>query len=145
MAVFKILHMNHEHMRLFKDSNRLGCTRVHTVYRELISNRQLESAKSAVAIKNAWQRKIHAAYALLNSKYYDHVATVETSNIMSAIKLTQSIDGPWYLHKNPLINVHYENLPYRSTHRHDVIISNDDSHYMYSGIKVLNMSSLEII
>lgn len=145
MAVFKMYHINHGQMRLFKDIKTPGCTRVHNVYRELMSNRQLSEASSEVAITNAWKKKVDAAHTLLHAQYYKHVATISATNLMSAIQMTQSIDGPWYLHTNPSVDVNFNNLPHRSTHRHDIVVANDDTHFMYSGIKFINMQSLEII
>jgi|TARA_R100001440_G_scaffold34629_1_gene53619 hypothetical protein len=145
MQVFNIHHLDHYNEQYAEQIKELISTRpildesiisLYTGTRahelEVRDNHHEVSQGEFIKTKCAIVRK------LLETNAYQYVADLKVRNIIDVWKMTNSINGYWFMQKNK--NLTFKNLSERDTRSYDVVTCGDDI-YLINGVGFIDVNN----
>lgn len=137
MQIFSVHHLNYEtkeHRDLLKAiiaSNR-GID--ETIVRQYVSSKRQEleihDNFKVITADQFIENKCKAVLEMMALNGYTHTADVQANNLVDVIKLTNSINGYWFMQKQKGVVI--VNLSERDTRSYDVITTKEDTYLINS-------------
>lgn len=117
-----------------------------TVLREYTDSRYHEliirDNQEEISKQKFMDNKCETVTKMMNEGGYLHIANVRANNLVDVVKLTNSINGYWFMQKRKGVEIIA--LSERDTRSYDVIITESNDIYLINSVGFFNVNKREI-